>query len=73
MLRLEAEAAALAVGVAGFAQLAAQVVARIELHAGLGRSDFERPPARWLDDVRRAAQPRSALQDEVVVVAGAAL
>ena len=38
---------------------AVEEVAGVELDAGFGRRDFERPPALRLDDVaRRAAGPR---------------
>src|SRR5947209_12599788 len=69
MLRLEAETASRAVRVTRFAGIARQPVARVELHARLGRRDIERAPARRLDHPRGMVHAARSVQDEVVVVA----
>jgi hypothetical protein len=71
VLRFEAEAAAARKAVAR----GIEVVAGVELDAGFGRGDVERPPARRIGDVRgRLKRPvaRPAVDHEVVVVAVAA-
>src|SRR5436190_8994847 len=64
MLGLETEAGAATESVAG----GVEVVTRVELQTRLRRGDLQRASRCRLDDERRPAQRRAAVEHEVVIV-----
>src|SRR5207244_5550771 len=71
VLRLEAEAGAFAVHVTALAGRYIETIPRIELHARLSGLDDERASRLRFDHARGEMHAASAVQHEVVVVAGA--
>ena len=73
MLRFEADAGVFHVALARAAFYAREVVAGVELHAGLGREDFERAPAGGIAEHggERGGGGLAGVEDVVVIVAGA--